>query len=157
MMSIHGKVVSAVLILLSVALSAGCDGAKGAAKSMDRPYTYDSPVAQRLEEFHRAGPQGAERRLEDLTDFQWDTVHLFSEGDSYSEIDANVGTKVFEREGPYIEQGSLLIFTSEGRLAHAVAIVPPFVNGRAYTYHRQSAVLRAHTKDPGPYQLVFAQ
>ena len=120
-----------------------------------RPYEYDSPLTERLQEFHRSGPHGAERPLAQLTNFDWDTVYLFSEGNTYRHIDTTVGTTVFGRDGRYVEQGSLLIFTSKGQVVHAVALVPPIIHGREHAYSRDDAVLRAITKDPGPYQLSF--
>lgn len=91
--------------------------------------------------------------MDEFTDFPWDTVHLFGEGDTYRLIDTTVGTTVFGREGRYVEQGSLLIFTQGGQVVHAVALVPPIIEGGTHTYRRETAVLRARTKDPGPYQL----
>lgn len=120
-----------------------------------RPYAYDTPIVQRLENFYRTGPHGAERRLDEFTDFGWDTVYLFGEGNTYRFIDATVGTPVFGRDGRYTEQGSLLFFTHQGRVVHAVALVPGYIGGRSHAYPRESAVLRAITKDPGPYLLDF--
>lgn len=142
---------AAVLVLLSSTI-AGCNG-KGGTGMGDRPYEYDTQVTRALREFHQSGPQGAERRLDAFTTFDWDTVHLFGEGNTYRLIDTTVGAPVFGRDGRYLEQGSLLIFTSGGRVVHAVALVPPIVEGNAHTYQRENAVLRARTKDPGPYQL----
>ncbi|HEV2762491.1 MAG TPA: hypothetical protein VGV38_05800 [Pyrinomonadaceae bacterium] len=131
-----------------------CRGGKSSDMSK-KPYQYDTPLAKRLEEFRRAGPRGTRRRLEELTDFEWDKVHLFGEGTPFREIDETVGSPLFAREGRYTEQGSLLVFTKAGRVTHAVALVPAFVTGSALTYARASAVLEAYSKDPGPYQLTF--
>jgi len=70
--------------------------------------------------------------LDGFTDFPRDTVHLFGEGNTYQLIDTTVGTTVFGREGRYVEQGSLLIFTAGGQ---------------------SSTPSLSRTKDPGPYQL----
>ncbi len=144
----------ALLFPLLAAVAEDCRGGKSSDMSK-KPYQYDTPVAKRLEEFRRAGPRGQRRRLEELTDFEWDTVHLFGEGTPFKEIDETVGSPLFAREGRYTEQGSLLVFTNRGRVVHAVALVPAFVTGSALTYPRASAVLEAYSKDPGPYQLTF--
>jgi hypothetical protein len=121
----------------------------------DKPYRYDTPVSERLSAFRREGPSGARRHLDEMTDFEWDTVHLFAEGTPYQLIDATVGSPLFGREGTYAEQGALLVFTNAGKVVHAVALVPPFVTGPALTYPRASAILVAYSKAPGPYQLAF--
>ena len=121
----------------------------------DKPYQYDTPVSERLAAFRREGPSGARRPLREMTDFEWDAVHLFGEGTTYQLIDETVGSPLFGRQGTYAEQGALLVFTRAGKVVHAVALVPPFVTGPALTYPRDSAVLVAYSKAPGPYQLAF--
>ncbi|MGH8884616.1 MAG: hypothetical protein ACRDYX_05480 [Egibacteraceae bacterium] len=121
-----------------------------------RPYKYDTPVTRSLGEFHRTGPRAAERRMDEFTNFDWDTVHLFGEGNSYRFIDDTIGTTVFGRDGRYSDNsGVLLIFTHQGQVVHAVAFAGGYITGGAHTYPREDAVLRAYSMDPGPYQLEF--
>jgi hypothetical protein len=141
------------VVLASIGSVTGCQGISATNKV---PYKYDTPVVQRLDDFHRQGPQGVERRMDAFTDFAWDKVHLFGEGSRYRFIDETIGTPVFERDGRYSDNsGILLFFTDQGRVVHAVAFAPGYITGKAHTYPRETAMLRAYTKDPGPYQLKF--
>lgn len=147
------------VLLLSVAVLLGGCGSNGHNNMSEKPYRYDTSVTQRLGEFQRRGPQGAQLRLDQLTDFEWDDVYLFGEGTPYREIDVAVGAALFGRDGRYMERGPLLVFTSGGQVVHAVALVRPApdIGGSSLKYARESAVLEAHTKDPGPYDLKFVE
>jgi hypothetical protein len=144
----HRLTTVVLLLLAGVALPA-CGGANGD----QRPYDYDTPLARNIEAFRQAGPHGATRRLDAMTSFDWDTVHIFAEGASYADIDRTVGFDLFGRDGRYGDNdGTLLIFTKDRRLASAQALIPPVrVGARASTFARQGAALRALTPDPGPY------
>jgi len=132
----------------------GITACEGISVTDRRPYEYDTPLTRRLDDFHRQGPQGAERRIDAFTDFAWDKVHLFGEGSRYRFIDETIGTPVFGRDGRYFDNsGVLLFFTDQGRVVNAVAFAPGYITGKAHTYPRDTAMLRAHTKDPGPYRL----
>ena len=62
------------VLLLSVAVLLGSCGSTGHNNMSENPYRYDTSVTQRLGEFQRLGPRGARRRLDQLTDFEWDDV-----------------------------------------------------------------------------------
>jgi len=149
------RLTAVMLLLLAGVAVPACGGTSGDR----RPYTYDTPLLQRLEAFRKAGPNGATRRLDALTSFDWDTVHIFGEGTSYEDIDRTVGFDLFGREGRYGDNdGTLLIFTKDGRLASAQALVPPVrVGARATTFARGRAALRAVTPDPGPYAFELVE
>jgi hypothetical protein len=149
------RLAATVVVLASIAAITGCGGVS---VTDSRPYKYDTPLTQRLDEFHRHGPQGSERRMETFTDFDWDKVYLFGEGSSYRSIDETIGTPVFGRDGRYSDNsGVLLFFTDQGRVVNGVAIVPGYITGKAQTYPRDTAMLRAYSKDPGPYQLELIE
>ena len=89
-----------------------------------------------------------------MTDFAWDQVHLFDEGTEYRYIDDVVGTEVFDRGGRFRQPGTLLVFTLRGKLVHAVAVIAPlYVEGCRHSYRRESTLVQARSRDPGPYVL----
>lgn len=141
-------------VALVLASIAGITGCEGISLTDRRPYEYDTPLTRSLDDFHRQGPQGAERRMDAFTNFAWDKVHLFGEGSRYRFIDETIGTPVFGRDGSYSDNsGILLFFTDQGRVVNAVAFAPGYITGNAHTYPRDTAMLRAYTKNPGPYRL----
>lgn len=142
------------LATVAIALAAGITvGACGSADG--RPYVYDTPLKKRIAQFRQEGPEGATRRLDSLTDFAWDTVHVFREGARYRDIDRAIGAELFGRDGRYYDNdGTLLIFMRDGNVALAQALIPPLlVEASATTVARSHATLRARTPDPGPYAL----
>lgn len=145
--------VAATILMMSVVITIGCGGNW---MTDSGPYEYDTPVTRSLDEFHLTGPQGAQRRMDEFTDFNWDTVYLFGEGDSYRSIDDTIGTTVFGRDGRYFDNnGVLLFFTHQGHVVHAAAFAGGYITGGAHSYPREDAVLRAYSMNPGPYQLEF--
>ncbi|MGH3694720.1 MAG: hypothetical protein ACRDRX_12175 [Pseudonocardiaceae bacterium] len=150
-MGIYRRLVATVIMLASIAAITGCGGIS---VTDSIPYKYDTPLTQSLDEFHRQGPQGSERRMDGFTDFDWDKVYLFGEGSSYRSIDEIIGTPVFGRDGRYYDNdGVLLFFAKQGKVVNSVAFAPGYITGKAHTYARDTAMLRAYSKDPGPYQL----
>jgi hypothetical protein len=71
----------------------------------------------------RLSQQGGSGRLADLTDFDWDTVYVFSEGASATAIEKAVGTPVLSGKY-YDEAGNLLVFSSGGSVVKATSVVP---------------------------------
>lgn len=146
------------LVIGTAAALCACGDGGGASSSATgsgkRPFTYDSPLVAPLSELRRTGPRGATRRLDALTRFDWDAVYLFGEGTPYRTIDATVGVELFDRDGRFLDNGgTLLVFTRAGDVVHAAAFGPPlFLSGDRLKYG-PGALLRAHTKDPGPYAL----
>ena len=120
---------------------------------LDTPFARS--VERRLSELSRTGPQGATWRIDELTDFAWNKVYFFSgEVTSYEEINAAVGEKVFDGcgVGSLTGQADYLIFTRRGKVVHGVSLIRTLVDADRQSYPR-TAVLRAATRDPGPYSL----
>ena len=66
---------------------------------------------------------GARGSLTDLTDFEWDAVHVFAEGARRDEIEAAAGSPVV-RDRRYYDAGNLLVFTNGDDVVKAVSILP---------------------------------
>jgi hypothetical protein len=51
------------------------------------------------------------------------------------------------------------VFTAGNQIVHAAIVMPPvhMAESDRYRYRRQEAVLRATTRDPGPYMLQFVK
>jgi hypothetical protein len=139
--------------LLLIILVTGCSGGK------EMSYVFSSEVSEKLSELSQNGPQGATVQLSNITTFQWDKVHVFPESSSGKIINQNVGQKMFNDDEYYGESGSLMVFTNQDRIVHALSFVPPlyFDSGRKFSYSVNEAVVVAHTKDPGPYTLSFKE
>ncbi|MGI9452215.1 MAG: hypothetical protein ACR2QH_16485 [Geminicoccaceae bacterium] len=123
------------------------------------PYTYESPVTEKLAEFADRGPRDEEMRLDAATSFDWDIVFYFLDGTPKKDINETVGLTLFANEsGRYYEHGPLLVFRRGDEIVHAVAIMPPLFISGTYrgSYRPDEAILIAHTKDPGPYSLRFS-
>lgn len=89
----------------------------------------DTPLVKRLFELSE---KGASAKLADLTDTEWDTVHVFFEGSSAEDIERSVGTKVIKGDFWY-EAGNLMVFVNDGAVVSAVAFVPDILatNGKS--------------------------
>ncbi|MGE2689038.1 hypothetical protein [Mycolicibacterium pulveris] len=101
----------AVLFCLAVA---GC----GLGGGPEVELTFDDPLEAKLSEVaERSEPV----RLRDLTDFEWDEVHIFYEGDSREEVEDVVGAPVF-RDKFYGSSGSLMVFEDKDSVVKALAL-----------------------------------
>lgn len=124
------------------------------------PYDTDSAIMVKLEAFAKSGPHDATLPLAEATPFDWDDVFFFLEGTKKAEINRVVGLRVFKDEDSRIyEPGPLLVFTAGNKIVHAAIVMPPvhMAEPDRYRYSRQEAVLRATTRDPGPYMLQFVK
>jgi len=122
------------------------------------PFQRSSALSERLQVFSQQGPQGVQLRLDQVTDFDWDTVYYFREGTLKSDVNEISKAVVFkDDEGRYLERGALLIFKHGNELSGAFAMLPPLhISGtNRKEYSIKEATLIAHTKDPGPYLLRF--
>lgn len=89
----------------------------------------DSAVAVELEEF-RSGDRDGEVLLADLTDFDWDSVYLFTETNRRSDIDRAIGIDHFGDDDSYLAGHSAwLVFIDAGEVALAVVTNNPFLLG----------------------------
>jgi hypothetical protein len=142
--------------LLLVFLATGCGESE---MQQQKPYVFSSEVSEKLSVFSKQGPQGATMPLDDVTSFQWDEVHVFPGGSSGEVINKHVGQSIFDQSGYYAERWTLMVFTDQDRVVHALSFVPPlfFNTGRKFTYSRDEAIVAAHSKDPGPYSLIFKE
>lgn len=104
-------------VLVCVAL-AGCTLGKDSV-----PLTFDDPLEAKLFEL---AEQRRPARLADLTDFPWDEVHIFYEGDSRAHVEQVVGSRVF-RDKFYSSSGGLMVFENGGEVVKAVAMTGEFL------------------------------
>ena len=115
-----------------------------------------SALSEKLLEISKKGPQGAQQRLEEVTDFNWDTVYYFEKGVLKTEVNETSDATVFKRDsGRYYGHGVLLVFKYAREMVGVYAIVPPlFITGTSQKgYSIKDATVVAHSKDPGPYSL----
>ncbi|WP_233213536.1 hypothetical protein [Mycobacterium hubeiense] len=106
----------AVLMMITVA---GC----GPWSTPSVELTFDDPLEAKLSELSERGQSA---RLRDLTDFDWDEVHVFYEGDSREHVEEVVGARVF-RDKYYSSSGSLMVFEKQAKVVKAVALTGEFV------------------------------
>lgn len=111
----RGRRRGAVLVILLLVLSAGCSKLAGSMEIAN-----DENLQSGLLDLSATGGAG---RLADLTDFEWDTVYVFSEGAAAADIEAAVGQPVIDDEF-YYEAGNLLIFVRGGEPVRAVSVLP---------------------------------
>jgi regulator of extracellular matrix RemA (YlzA/DUF370 family) len=139
--------------LLLMILVTACSGGN------DMSYVFSSEVSEKLSVLSQKGPQGATIQLSDVTSFHWNKVHIFPESSSGKIINQNVGQKMFDDDAYYGERGTLMVFTDQDKIVHALSFAPPlyFDTGKKFTYSPQEAIVVAHTKDPGPYSLSFKE
>lgn len=76
-----------------------------------------------------AATNGAELKLADVTDFDWDQAGFATEGTPASEIEAAFGDPV-SREKRYTASPALFIFLKDGKVTKAVRITPDAFFGR---------------------------
>lgn len=103
---------------LVAALCTACSG--GAGMSVEN----DEELAAQLREL---SAEGGSAGLAELTDHEWDTVHVFGEGTRASVIKDVVGTPVISGER-YYDAGNLLVFVMDGRTVAAVSVVPDLLS-----------------------------
>lgn len=70
-----------------------------------------------------AATSGAELKLADVTDFDWDQAGFATEGTPASEIEAAFGDPV-SKEKRYTASPALFIFLKDGKVTKAVRITP---------------------------------
>ncbi len=88
-----------------------------------------------------AATNGAELRLADATDFDWDQAGFATEGTPASEIEAAFGDPV-SREKRYTASPALFIFLKDGKVTKAVRITPDaFFGGDALKKYGRDVVL----------------
>lgn len=81
---------------------------------------YDEGLSQQLRDL---SAHGGTANLADLTDFGWDTVHVFGEGATADEVEQVVGEPVLTGDR-YDDAGNLLVFMTKGRVVAARSIRP---------------------------------
>ncbi len=82
--------------------------------------------------FRQLSASGGSARLADLTDFDWDSVYVFSEGASAGQVAKATGRDIL-KEKFYSEAGNLLVFLGEDTPTVAISVVPDLLvtGGRA--------------------------
>lgn len=137
----------AVLALAALALAAlltGCGGGMDVERG-------DSALATGLRQLSRDGASGA---LADVTDFPWDTVHVFSEGASAAEVTEAVGRPVLD-DAFYYDAGNLLVFSEGGEATRAVSVVPDLLVTGGQPQWSDEVVLEPRGQDtPAALRLV---
>jgi hypothetical protein len=94
---------------------------------------------------------GGTAELHALTDFGWDTVHVFGEGATRGEIESAVGEPVI-RGSRYLDAGQLLVFERDGDVVRAVSVVPDLLSFDRPTW--SSSVRLDAAGAPGVLHLV---
>ncbi|MGV0718590.1 hypothetical protein ABQE93_24615 [Mycolicibacterium sp. XJ662] len=112
-------------VLVCVA-AAGC----GLGGGPEVKLTFDDPLEAKLSE---AAERSEPTRLRDLTDFEWDEMHIFYEGDSREDVEDVVGAQVF-RDKYYGSSGSLMVFKDKGSVVKALALTGEQVRGDRPTW-----------------------
>jgi hypothetical protein len=112
--------------------------------------TTDAALAARLRELATSGSAAG---LRQLTDFDWDTVHIFGEGATSAEIEAIVGEPVI-RGARYLDGGQLLVFELDGDVVRAVSVVPDLL---AFGHPSWSAAVRVEAASGRPGLLRLAE
>ncbi len=88
--------------------------------------TVRGPFNDRLSELYDSGKSA---RLSDLTDFDWDEVHLFHEGTPRDRIEEITGEPVIR--GKYYDYApTLLVFENHGEVVKAIAPPGDFLRGQ---------------------------
>jgi len=136
--------------MLAAGTLAGC----GCTSLIERDTPVARSIERRVDELSRTGPDGATRRLDELTGFAWDRVYFFTgEVTSYDQINAAVGDEVFEgcsSTGYSFSHEDYLIFTRRGKVVHAVGVLTTRIAGEKQSYPR-TAVIRTAMRAPGLY------
>lgn len=86
--------------------------------------TYDEALSVSLREL---SSKRRTARLSALTDFDWDTVYVFGEGVSATDVHDAVGEPVLSAER-YYDAGNLLIFVRAGTVERAVSVLPDLLS-----------------------------
>lgn len=92
-------------------------------QALSEPYDSDGPVAKRLEAFRSHSREGEQRRLDEFTDFAWDTVYLFDGAVTHDAVNRVLGTEWLKRDGQTQSSEALVVFVSRGRVVHALTSV----------------------------------
>lgn len=109
-------------------------------------------LARSLRELSQAADSA---RLADLTDFSWDSVHVFVEGAMADELNSVAGVQVISEGSRYYDAGNLLIFTSNGQLAKAISVVPDLlVTGGRRTWSNDARLEPRGSTTPVVLRLV---
>lgn len=112
-----------VVLICGVLAGCGLGGRSGVEIS------YNDPLRARISEvLHSKQPTP----LSDLTDFDWDEVHLFNEYDSREKIQQIVGSQVAMNDDH--TGGSLLIFKKGGKVVRAITTTADFIRADQSTW-----------------------
>lgn len=128
--------------LILLVMATGCDGPFG--------IQHDAALQRALEEVRRSGDAVP---LAQLTDVEWDTVHVFAEGASAEEVEEAVGVHVL-RDEAFSTAGNLLVFTLDGQPQRASIIVPEMLVTTGQTSWPDTVVVQA---DPPGGPLVLSE
>lgn len=106
-----------VALVCTLALVAGC-GSSGD----DRPIglEFNDDFKAQLDQLQASGGTAP---VAELTDFDWDTMHVFSEGASAETIADKVGGPVIN-DPFFYTAGHLLVFSANGKPVKALAFTP---------------------------------
>ncbi|RMC34931.1 hypothetical protein [Paracoccus alkanivorans] len=122
----------------------------GAGQSED-----ETAMLDKITEFTEAGPKGAQLRLADITDFEWDTVQGFPASTSLDVYKAMFGESYRlsdETTSQMTDDSVLLVFGYEGEVVEELVISPPvWVHGAKPDFLGPDATLTVISDDPGPY------
>ncbi|MDQ3306758.1 MAG: hypothetical protein M3499_00090 [Actinomycetota bacterium] len=100
----------------------------------------DPELAQALRDL---SVEGEPARLVELTDFEWDTVHVFCEGATKESVQRDVGTAVLTSDR-YYDAGNLLVFMRDGVVERAVSVVPDLLATRGTNRYSAQVRLTPH-------------
>lgn len=119
------------------------------------PSGEETAMLDKITEFTKAGPKGAQLRLADITDFEWDTVQGFSGSTSLDVYKAMFGES-YQLSDEIVSQMSddsvHLVFGYEGEIVRELVISPPvWLHGATPDFHGPDSTLTVISEDPGPY------
>ena len=121
----------------------------------------DATLQDAIARFTAAGPQGAQLRLMDVTDFEWDTVRTYHGVTSIELYRFHLGAD-FRLSDESVQQlmddSAVLIFLRGDEIVEEVVINPPvwFLGKHLDGSAREpdDAILTVISEDPGPYSAV---
>src|SRR5690606_16004064 len=83
---------------------------------------------------------GQPAMLRDLTDFDWDEVHLFNEGASRDRVEQVVGAPVL-KDKYWESSSSLLVFEKDGSIVNVLSITGDYLRADKPTWTSDVAVV----------------
>lgn len=119
----------------------------------------DTALSDKIAHFTAASTEGATLRLDEMTDFQWDTVRAFSGTASLEYYrhflgpDFNLDDSVTSQT---TDDTAILVFQDKGAVVRITVLRPTVYlsDGLGIARERQRTALRVTSRGPGPYGAI---